>query len=142
MTTLVRKDLKYEIAQLCQSFQIGTFSTSTPSLRTIFVGELDEDCEEGIWLVESPSPEPHRYIDTEYQIIDFWSRSPHSDRAQALLQLVYDNFHRRYAFDTANWHISFSHAIGSIVDVDRDKEHGKLYRLSVQFICRNKNNLS
>ena len=141
MTVLVSKMLVKEIAELCENFQIGKFSGDGTD-RTIWIGDLPETATEAIWLVDSPSPAPHVYIDTEYSVIEFWSRSPHADRAKALLELVYNNFHRRYHYDTANWHVSFSKALGGIVDVDRDAEGGKLYRLSVQFICRNLNNLS
>lgn len=134
--------LAREIAQLCQTAGIGIFGTATPASRTIFVGELPDTATEAIWIVESPSPPPHQYVDTEYPILDFWSRSPKTDRGHELLENVFRTFHRRYHYDTANWHIAFSQALGSIVDVDRDREGGKLFRLSVQFICRNLNNLS
>lgn len=152
MTTLVSKRLIKEIAELCENFQIGIYSTANPALRTIYTGMLPETVRdisgnevaitEALWIVESASPPPHVYIDTEYIILDFWSLSPKTDRAHALLELVFNNFNRRYHYETANWHIAFSHALGSIVDVDRDNEYGKLFRLSVQFICRNLNNLS
>lgn len=141
MTVPVSRMLSKEIAQLCQNFGIGIFAGQDDG-GTLFVGELSELPPEAVWVVESPAPPPHTYIDTEYTILDFWSRSPHTDRGHALLELVYNSFHRRYSYDTANWHIAFSHALGSIVDVDRDREGGKLFRLSVQFICRNLNNLS
>lgn len=141
-TSLVSKRLVKEIAELCENMQMGIYSTADPTLRTIYTGQDVEALVEGIWLVESISPPPHSYIDTEYTVIDFWARSPKTARAHALLELVYNNFHRRYHYDTANWHIAFSHALGSIVDMDRDRESGKLFRLSVQFICRNRNNLS
>lgn len=139
--TLVSKMLIKEVAELCENFQIGIFA-GAPATRTIFVGTLPETAEEAVWLIEVPSPPPHQYIDTEYTIIDFWARSGHTDRARALLELVYNNFHRRYGYRTANWTIYLSRALGGIVDVDRDQEGGKLFRLSIQFICRNLNNLS
>lgn len=152
MTLPASQNLAREIAQLCENFQIGIFSTATPSQRTIFVGELpasvndpdgtEHEINEAIWLVEAPSPPPHTYVDTQYTVIDFWARSPETDRAHSLLELVYKNFDRRYHYNTANWHVSFSHALGGIIDIDRDAESGKLLRLSVQFICRNLNNLS
>lgn len=141
LNLMASRMLTREIAELCENFQIGTFAGS-PTTRTIFVGELPEDATEAIFIVEAPSPPPHQYVDTEYTVLDFWARSPKTDRAHALLEMVFNNFHRRYHYDTANWHIAFSQALGSIVDVDRDRESGKLYRLSVQFICRNLNNHS
>jgi hypothetical protein len=134
--TYVSKNLVHEIAQKCQDFQIGIMNQS------IFVGELPESAKEAIWIIEAPSPPPHTYVDTEYPVLDFWARSPNTEQAHALLELVFNNFHRRYGYETRNWHIYFSKALGSIVDVDRDNEGGKLLRLSVQFICRNLNNLS
>lgn len=152
MTTLNSKRLVKEIAELCENFQIGIYSPADPGNRTIFTGELPEKTRnlagvdvpitEAIWLVEAPSPPPHDYVDTEYTVLDFWAISPKTARAHALLELVYNNFHRRYGYATANWTIYFSRALGSIVDVDRDRDGGKLLRLSVQFICRNLNNLS
>lgn len=152
MTTFVSRRLIKEIAELCENFQIGTYMPADPGNRTIFTGELPESVKnlagddvpitEALWIVESPSPPPHTYIDTEYTVLDFWAISPKTDRAHALLELVFNNYNRRYHYETANWHIAFSHALGSIIDVDRDREGGKLLRLSVQFICRNLNNLS
>lgn len=137
--------LAREIAELCQNFQIGIFEPVAPQTiadRNIFVGELPQNVNEGMFIMSVQSPPPHEYIDTEYPILDFWVRSPHTDRAYALLELVFNNFNRRYSYNTANWHIYFSQALGTIVDVDRDRENGKLFRLSVQFTCRNLNNIS
>lgn len=142
MITPVSKSLVKEIAQVCENLGIGVFATANPSSRTIWVGELPEGAVEAIWLVESPSPAPHQYIDTEYTIIDFWAISPKTDRAHALLEEVYNALHRKYHYETANWHISFSRALGGIVDADRNNEGSKLFRLSIQFICRNLNNVS
>lgn len=136
-TMLVR-----EIAQLAHDYGIGVFGTGNPADRTIFVGELPDTAIEAIWLVEAPSPPPHTYVDYEYIVIDFWARSPKTDRAHELLEDVQNTFQRNYNYTTANWKVFFSHALGGIVDVDRDINGGKLFRLSVQFICRNLNTLS
>lgn len=131
-----------EIAELLDAANIGVYSTGNPDARTIFTGQLPEDVEEGIFIIESPSPPPHQYIDHEYPILDFWSRASQTDRAHNLLELVYGLLHRKNGYQTANWYIYNSSALGTIVDVDRDMEAGKLYRLSIQFIVRNLNNVS
>jgi hypothetical protein len=136
------KELEYEIAMDMHTAGLGVFSTANPASRTIYIGELPQDVTEAIMLINVPSPPPHQYIDTEYAIIDFWSRSPHTDRSKAQLRAVFERYHRRYHYDTGNWHVAFSQALGNIVDVDRDREGGKLYRLSVQFISRNLNHVS
>jgi hypothetical protein len=129
-----------EIAQLCDEANIGIFASAAG--RNIFVGEFPDSVNEGIYIVEAISPPPHGYVDTEYTILDFYAVSPHTDRAHELLEKVYNYFHRHYGYTTKNWTIYFSRALGSIVDVDRERESGKLFRLSVQFICRNLNNVS
>ena len=134
--------LAKEIAEMLDAAGVGVYSTSNPATRNIFTGLLPNDVAEGIFIVESASPPPHEYIDHEYPILDFWARSDSTDRAHNLLELVYGLLHRRNGYSTANWYIYNSSALGSIVDVDRDREAGKLYRLSVQFICRNLNNVS
>lgn len=134
--------LAKEIAELLDAANIGVYSTGTPTQRSIFTGQLPEGVEEGIFIVEAASPPPHEYTDQEYPILDFWARSDSTDRAHNLLELVYGLLHRRNGYSTANWYIYNSSALGAIVDVDRDRESGKLYRLSVQFICRNLNNVS
>lgn len=131
---------------------LGVFDNADPASRTIFYGELpaeviglDEQMHaipEALLIVPVASPPPQQYIDTEYPIFDVWAKSPHTDRAYQMLQQVYDIYHRRYNWDTVNWHIYWSRALGSIVDADRDLEGGKLLRLSVQFVCRNLNTIS
>lgn len=146
------RELEVEIAQDMQNAGLGIFATTDPTLRTIFIGEMPDSVEdasgtpvpivEGIILIPVPSPPPHQYIDTEYPVIDFWARSPHSDRAKALLRAVDERYHRRAGYSTTNWHIYFSRSLGTIVDVDRDSNAGKLFRLSVQFLCRNLTHVS
>jgi hypothetical protein len=131
----IGKDLAANVAGL-------VYGTGTVADRNVFVGTLPEDVQECLMIVASASPPPHQYIDTEYLVIDFWSRSAHTDRSKALLRSVYELYHRRYAYDLGDWYVSFSQALGSIVDADRDAEGSKVYRLSVQFICRNTNHTS
>lgn len=113
------------------------FGTPTPSTRNVYVGTLPDGVVEAITIMAAPSPAPQEYIDTEYIVIDFWSRSEHTERSKALLRSVYELYHKRYGYTLGDWYVSFSRALGSIVDTDRDANNGKLFRLSVQFICRN-----
>lgn len=136
------RELIYEVAIDIADHGFGVFGTSNPDNRTIFYGEMPDDAVEGLLLIQVPSPPPHQYIDTEYPVIDIWAKSPKTDRAYNLLRQVYNTYHRRYDWQTDNWHIYFSQALGNIVDVDRDRESGKLLRLSIQFISRNLNNIS
>ena len=131
-----------ELALMLQQWGVGTFTTSDESQRSIWWGEIPQGITEGLYMVAAASPPPHQYVDTEYPVIDFWYRSPSTAKAEEKMRLVFNLLHRRQNWQTANWHIYFSQALGAIVDVDRDDEGGKLLRLSVQFICRNLNNVS
>lgn len=148
----VYRELIYELAQDMEARGLGVFSPADPADRNIFIGQLPDEIEnedgeqapvtDALLLLPVPSPAPHQYIDTEYPVIDIWARSPHSDRAIAMLHAVQEQYHRDGGYSFTNWHIYFSRALGTIVDVDRDTEGGKLFRLSVQFLCRNLNHVS
>lgn len=125
-----------EVAELVRERALGTVGVD------IFVGELPQDVTKGFFLVSAPSPAPHQYLDTEYTVIDFWYRTPSTAEGYEKMEQLKNAFHRRENYQTANWHIYFSEVLGSISDVDRDKEGGKLLRLSIQFICRNLNGIS
>lgn len=136
------KELEYELAIQLDSAGFGVFGAGPGETRNIYVGEWPEDLQEGILVMPVPSPPPHQYIDTEYKVVDFWARSPHSDRGKALLRQVFEYYDRRYAFSTGTWYVSFSRILGDIEDASRDIEGGKLFRLSIQFISRNLNHVS
>lgn len=131
-----------ELAQYIQNAGLGIYSTADPSLRTIYTGELPQGVNEGLYIIMVPSPPPHQYITTEYTVVDFWYRSAKTDRAYEQIRNIYNLFHRRSNWDAGAWHVFFSQALGSIMDMDRDAEGGKLLRLSVQFISRDLNSVS
>lgn len=129
-------DLDTEIPQLLQDLGFGTVGT------TIFNGELPQGTVKGLFLVPSPGRSPENYIDHEYITLDFWYRTPDTREGKEIMRSLFAQLHRKYNYDTTNWHIYFSEALGQVVDMDRDAEGGKLLRLSVQFICRNLNSIS
>lgn len=134
--------LAKEIAEMLDAAGVGIYSTTDPTTRTIFTGRLPAGVREGINIVESIGAPPHEYTDQQYPTLDFYSRSDSPDQGHYLLELVFNLLHRRNGYTTTNWYVYNSSALGDIVDIDEDRETGKLYRLSVQFICRNLNNVS
>ncbi len=136
------RELTTEFAIDMANHGIGVVGSKATNQKGIFIGEMPDEVNEGFLVVNVPSPQPQQYVDTEYTVIDIWSRSPHTDRGMQMLREVYGLYHRRYNWTTNNWHIYFSQALGSIVDMDRDINSGKLFRLSIQFISRNLNNIS
>lgn len=136
------RELIVEVGADMENHGLGLFSPANPSNRTIYYGEMPADLEEGLLLIDVPSPPPEKYIDTEYLVIDIWAKSPHTERAQTLLRNVFNLYNRRNNYDLGSWHVYNSHALGGLIDADRDRQGGKLYRLSVQFISRNLSNIS
>lgn len=125
-----------EVASKLQDWGWGTLGTD------IFIASLPETVSTGCMIINAPSPEPHKYLDTEDQILDFWYRADHTDEAYRKMRDLYNLLHRRANWNTLSYHIYFSRATGSIRDADRDLEGGKMLQLSVQFMCRNINNVS
>lgn len=136
------RELVYELGIDMANLGIGIFGTDDSADRNIFVGTMPVDVTEGIMLTMVNSPPPERYIDTEYQIIDIWVKSPKTDRAFDIMRSIYNAYNRRYHWNTDNWHVYFSDVLGSTYDASRNGEGSKLLRLSIQFMCRNLNNVS
>lgn len=128
--------LASEIADYLAARGIGTVGTD------IFIGTFPETITSGMYIVDAPSPPPHQYLDTENVVLDFWYRHPKTKLAYEKLRAVYNLLHRKENWQTENFHIYFSEALGQIRDNDRDREGGKLYSISLQFIVRNINTVS
>lgn len=132
----MNQDIAQEIMEFLEARGIGTLGTD------MFIGTLPEEVTSGLYIVAAPSPAPHQYLDTLSIDYDFWYRHPKSNLAYQKLMDVYNLLHRKENWNTDNYHVYFSHALGQIKDNDRDREGGKLYSLSVQFIARNTNIVS
>lgn len=133
---MIYTSLITDVADFLQQRGLGTVGTD------IFIGELPQDVTAGFFLVNAPSPAPHQYLDTEYNVIDFWYRTPYTETGLQKMEQIKQTLHRRENYQLQNWYIYFSEALGSISDVDRDREGGKLLRVSIQFICRNLSGIS
>jgi hypothetical protein len=136
------RELIVEVAEDMANHGLGVFGTSDPTLRTIYWGEMPATCVKGLLLIDTPGAPPQQYIDTEWLTLTVEAKAATSDEAKALLRAVYNTYNRRYDWETTNWHVYWSHALGSIVDSGRNVEGSKIFRLSVQFMCRNLNNVS
>ena len=134
------RSLAREVADLMEANGIGIINDAAN--RNLFVGELPYNEIDGIFLIPTQGPPPHQYVDTEYPIIDVWVRHPKTPLAWETMAKVQSTLHRRHHYQIGDWYVYFSQALGSIIDIDRDIEGGKLLRLSLQFICRNLNNVS
>lgn len=117
-----------EIADLLEDNSIGTVGTD------IFIGDLVIREDNGLYLINSPSPAPNEAIEIYEQVVDFWTRNSDSNTGYNVLKSVQNLLHKRSNYDLGDYRIYFSHNLGMIDDMDRDVEERKLYRLSMRFI--------
>jgi hypothetical protein len=117
-----------QIAELLQSNGIGTVGTD------IFIGDITTRTENGLYIVNSPSPAPNEAIDIYEQIVDFWTRNDSTEGAYSKLQQVMDVLHKRTNYTLTGYHVFISHNMNMIEDMDRDLQRKKLFRLTIRFI--------
>ena len=99
------------------------------------VGEMSRG-DDGVYTLSQPSIEPDRYTGIEYHGIDFIGINKSTAVAYEDLQEVYKIFDRNIAYESPNYHVYYSHAMGQVSDSGRDSEGRKMLRLSVLFIVR------
>lgn len=119
-----------DIAKLIEDQEIATMGT------TLFSGELPLDFPNSTAMIYSPSPEPDKSLEVYEMTIDFWNRNRNSENGFEILKSIMDFLHRKQNYETQNYHIYLSYALGMIEDLDRDSERRKLYKLSMRFIYR------
>lgn len=117
-----------EIADLLASQGVGTVNTD------IFIGDIEHNKENGLFLINEPSPEPNQAIQIYDQVIGFWSRYKKTNLGYSKLKSVQDVLHQRSNYTLASYHVFFSHNLGMIDDMDRDVQERKLHKLSMRFI--------
>jgi len=85
----------------------------------LFQGILPDEANSGIYLKQSPSEEPSKYVGTQYQNVDVFAVYPDSKSALAKLRDVYLVLHRRHHYeidssdaDRDNYYIHASNALG------------------------------
>lgn len=116
--------------------EIKEYIEDNTTLTGLKVGELQYGTE-GIYLVQGSVEEPDRETPILYGQIDFWARYTRTETAYEKIFEVNELLHQAYNYSTTTYLIHFSHALGSIDDMDRDGEGRKLLRLSVRFIYYN-----
>lgn len=128
--------IEKSLALYLQSLGLGTFGTD------LFVDELPDTPVQAVLIRSAEAIPPNQYVDTKKQMVEFWSRSPYSETAYNKLMNIYNVFDRNSNWETDNWHIYFSECLGQPVNIDRDQNSGKMYRLSILLTYRNLNTVS
>lgn len=104
----------------------------------MIISELPFDIDKCVAIIYAPSPRPNTSIDVYRQTLDFWSRFPDPVEAYDKLAQILDILHKRQNYKTDNFHFYFSLAEGMILDMGKDESDRQLYKVSVDFMYRNK----
>jgi len=99
----------------------------------IFVGNLDGS---GIMMTTGGNEAQDIYQGLKYETIDFWIRNTSYEAGYQLTRDIIDLLHRLSNWETTDFHIFFSHAMGGVEDLDRDGEGKRIFKVSVRFIFR------
>ena len=133
--------LSSEVADLLEDNSIGTVA------EDIFIGSLPTQkddgtsADNGVYLINSIG-EQHKYLDTNYDSIEFWSANINTESAFNKLKDIKDLLSRKANFETTNYYIYFIHDVSGIMDMDRTVDGLKMYKLTLRFIYRDKNLIS
>lgn len=129
--------LAEQIADYLEARGVGTVWDGTTG--DIFIEVLPEGKSDTILITSTSGEEGHRYLDTLYDGLVFFTRSKDPDTAYKTLAKIRNVLHRGQNYDLPDFHIYFSHMNGPISALDRDAEDAMLYSLGINFIFRDIN---
>jgi len=109
------------------------------SSGSIFIGNMDNS---GIILTTGGNESQDMYQGLRYETIDFWVRNASYEAGYQQARDIIDLLHRLSNWETTNYHVFFSHALGGVEDLDRDGEGKKIFKVSIRFIFRNLTDIS
>lgn len=135
MTVNVSNIFVKEICQYLADNSSGRFTFGAGTSNNLKLGELVRG-QEGVYAMESPSELPDMYTPVITYTVDFWSVNQNAGTAHEDLQYIFQLFHQNDNITTPSFYSYFAYALNTIVDMDRDGEGRKMFKLTVVFICR------
>lgn len=127
-------DIAYEMAQYLDDAGFGTLGTD------IFVGQIPAE-QDGIYIVRA-SGALNTYVPIESTLLDIYIKDTSASTAITNLESIKRYVHRMYDTQTANSNIYSILVLGDVDDVSRDLEYNKVFKISVQVMCRDNNLIS
>lgn len=102
----------------------------------LFIGEMPPDGDNMVMLFAAGGDTPDMYIDTKYATIDIWVRDRNSDGGYSRLLLIFNILQRMQNVQLTQYKLYFLHALTDILDMDRDAQGRKLYKITFRAIYR------
>ncbi len=119
-----------EVMDLIQQAGIGTQGTD------LFAGHMVPNPDNVVMVFSSGGGEQDMYLDTQYALIDVWVRDRHSDAGYDKLLRIFEMLHRMGNVQLDRYYLYFMHATSNILDMDRDSQTRKLYKITFRAIYR------
>jgi hypothetical protein len=128
--------LSEEIANYLAANGIGTVS------EDIFVGHFTVDPDSCTMIFGAGAAEQEKYLDTQYTVVDVWTRSQSSKTKEGELRLytIYQLLHQMQNYPIGdNFYVYFAYATSQVQDMDRDNQQRKLLKITFRFMYRDMN---
>jgi hypothetical protein len=121
-------DVSLSVATYLQNAGFGTLGTD------IFVGEIPDETS-GIWVVRSGG-QPNRYVPIEETVVDIYCKDIKSEVCVQKLESIKRDIHRQHTLTINTSFVYTFLIIGDIIDVQRDPEYEKVYKITLQAVHR------
>lgn len=125
-----------EIVKLIESDGLAVSGTD------LFVGQMIPQPDNVVMMYAGGGQEQDMYLDTNYQLIDIWTRDRHSDVGYDRLLRIFELLHRLGNVQLGRYYLYFLHATSNILDMDRDAQGRKLHKITFRAIYRDTNVVS
>lgn len=96
----------------------------------------------GIIIESGGTEQQDIYQGLRYETLDFWVRDISYEAGYNIARGIIDHLHRLTNYETENYHIYFSHALGGVEGLDRDNEGKRVFKCSIRFIFRDLSDIS
>jgi len=124
-----------EICQYLADNSGGRFTFGSGASNNLKLGELVRGVE-GVYAIESASEPPDMYTPIVTYTVDFWAINSNARTAHEDLEYIFQLFHQNDNITTPSFYSYFAYAPNVILDMDRDGESRKMFKLTIVFICR------
>lgn len=119
-----------EITDILTARHVGVPGTD------LFIGEFPPDGDNMVMVFAAGGDVPDMYVDTKYATIDIWVRDRNSDGGYTRLLGIFNILQRMQNVKLTQYYVYFLHAMTDILDMDRDAQGRKLYKITFRVIYR------
>lgn len=121
-------DIAERVATYLDGAGFGTIGTD------IFIGQIPDETN-GLYIVNAGG-QLNNYVPIEESVVDIYAKNTSATEAVTLLENIKAFIHRMHSTELGDAYFYSFLVIGNVVDVARDLEYAKIYKLTLQVISR------